>query len=116
MHPLAQKTSAFQRPPANLFRAMIGGTIRAEDIDLHFRQSYGTEIQSREIENPNMLMPISELNRELIGIAQLRGSVPPACLTPIASGAVQQLYVRERWHGKGVGQALMFACKEARYS
>lgn len=92
------------------FRATFGTANSAEDMELHCRNTYGEAIQAREIDNPHMLTLLCEEDGELIGFAQLRWGVAPACVIGRKPGEVQRLYVTSAWHGQGIAQALMNSC------
>ena len=80
---------------------------RAEDIDVHCRNSYGESIQDAEIRDPGRTTLVCETGDRLIAYGQLRWASAPACVVATRPAEVQRLYVDAPWHGKGVAQALM---------
>lgn len=92
------------------FRATFAAVNAPEHMALHCRNSYGVELQAREIADPNMLTLLCEHQGGLIGFAQLRWAAAPACVVARSPGEIQRLYVVSDWHGQGIAQALMRAC------
>lgn len=104
--------NALSRVAESTFRATFAAMNTPENIDAHCRASYGESLQAAEIAHPAMLTLLCEHEGELVGFAQLRWSDPPDCVAGERPGEIQRLYVVDRWHGKGVAQALMTACIE----
>lgn len=90
------------------FRDTFATANTAENMDEHCRRSYGKVIQASEIRSHCVVTLVAESHDLLVGYAQLRlaGSTP-SCVTGIAPGEIQRLYVVGEYHGKGVAQALM---------
>lgn len=95
------------------FRDTFSAMNTAQDMDLHCRSRYSEAIQAGEIADPAVVTLLSEDEGKLVGFAQLRWDGTPACVSAVAPGEIQRLYVARDWHGKGVAQALMRACIDA---
>ena len=106
----AADAKALARIAESTFRATFEAMNTAEHMSTHCRNSYGEAIQAAEISNPGVVTLLCEDEGELIGYAQLRWANAPACVSAVRAGEIQRLYVAEKWHGKGVAQALMNAC------
>jgi ribosomal protein S18 acetylase RimI-like enzyme len=89
------------------FRDTFAGSNRAEDIDVHCRNTYGANIQALEIKDPRRTTLLCHAGDRLIGYGQLRWSDAPACVVASTSVEIQRLYVDVPWHGKGASHALM---------
>jgi ribosomal protein S18 acetylase RimI-like enzyme len=92
------------------FRDTFGAVNSVEDMALHCRQSYGEEIQAREISSPHLTTLLSEDGGRLVGFAQLRQGGAPSCVVATSPVEIQRLYVIQEYHGRGVSQELMRAC------
>lgn len=98
---------------ARTFEETFASQNRPEDMEAHRARVYGEAQQRREIEDPDGLTLLVEMEGETIGYAQLRrGHAPPgyACEAPVEIG---RFYVVHGWHGRGVAQALMAAARAA---
>lgn len=89
------------------FRAAFGSLNTQENLDAHCANAYSGAHQASEIVDPGIETFVCDDKVELIGYAQLRWGAAPACVSAAKPAEVQRLYVDERWHGKGVAQALM---------
>ncbi len=81
----------------------------SENIALHCSTHYGEEIQAREIVNPAISTLVCEHEGQLVGYAQIRSALAPALTAAADAAEIQRLYVDQRWHGRGIAQALMAA-------
>lgn len=79
----------------------FAGQNRPEDVAAYLAQTYGAEIQRREIEDPNTITLIVDDAGTLIAYTQLK-------LSP-AAVEIGRFYVDRSRHGHGVAQALMDA-------
>ena len=91
------------------FRDTFGAENSAEDMDAFCSSRYGEAIQAKEITDPNMITLLCELDRSLIGFAQLRFRDAPSCVVADAPGEIQRLYVAKAFHGLGVSHQVMDA-------
>jgi ribosomal protein S18 acetylase RimI-like enzyme len=89
------------------FRETFASTNTVDDMDLHCRNSYGEQIQAREITSGTMLTLLCEDAGALVGFAQLRWEHAPECVAGASPGEIQRLYVASEWHGRGVAGRLM---------
>ena len=89
------------------FRDTFAHVNRAEDIDLHCRNSYRESIQAAEIRDPNRTTLVCHVDDGLIAYAQLRRGSPPPCVVATKPAEIQRLYVDAPWHGKGIARVLM---------
>ena len=76
-------------------------------MDAHCANAYGETTQAHEIVDPRVDTFVCEGEAELIGYAQLRWAPAPACVVAARPVEIRRIYVEQRWHGKGIAQALM---------
>jgi ribosomal protein S18 acetylase RimI-like enzyme len=93
---------------ARTFVDAFGAENNPEDLALYLAEAYGEPQQRAEIEQPDGITLLAELDGALAGYAQLRRS-------PAEWGNVElaRFYVDRRWHGRGVAQSLMDAVLNA---
>ena len=89
------------------FRAAFGASNTRENMDAHCSNAYGETIQASEIANRQIKTFVCEEGYELVGYAQLRWGNAPPCVLALRPAEIQRIYVDQRWHGKGIAQALM---------
>jgi diamine N-acetyltransferase len=94
------------------FRESFAEANTVEDMSLHCRSRYSEALQAAEIADPNMLTLLCEHGARPVGFAQLRWGQAPGCIVAEAPGEIQRLYVVGDFHGKGVAQDLMRACRD----
>ncbi len=82
-------------------------------MDLYLSRTFGTDKQLEEVQDPDRRIAIAWIGTTAVGFYHLfLGPADPAVkgTKPIE---LLRLYVDSRWHGKGVGAALMEECLEA---
>jgi len=83
---------------------------RKEDMDLYLSENFNYEKQLGEIKDPNRFIEIAWINDQPAGFLHLlKGEPDPAVLGPKPL-ELSRIYADARWHGKGVGTALMDRC------
>jgi ribosomal protein S18 acetylase RimI-like enzyme len=96
---------------ARTFRDAFAADNTPEDMALYLRRTYGVAQQTAELNNPDMITLIAEMDGHPAGYAQLRSGNPPGCVQGPAPVEVWRFYVDRAWHGQGVAQALMAAVR-----
>jgi diamine N-acetyltransferase len=89
------------------FRATFGSSNTRKNMDAHCASAYGEAIQASEIASPEIETFVCDDGAELVGYAQLRWGAAPSCVPATRPAEIQRIYVDQRWHGKGIAQALM---------
>jgi GNAT superfamily N-acetyltransferase len=82
------------------------------DMAAHLVAKYGEAIQAAELANPALLYLLAELDGILIGFALLHLNHGPEHTNLIRPVEVVRFYVAREWHGQGIAQTLMRACRE----
>ena len=72
--------------------------------------NFSPDIQARELANPDVTTFLAEIKGELAGYAQLRLGEAPQCVIGPSPIEIVRLYALSRYHGQGVGAALMRTC------
>ena len=104
---VATDATALAELAARTFRETFAADNRPEDIALHTAHAYGTSQQERELADPDIATLLVEVDGQLAGYAQLRSSVPPACVTGEEPIELWRFYIAQSWQGRGVAHALM---------
>jgi len=91
------------------FRDTFAADNSEEDIDLHCRRNFSTEIQGGEISDPQLITLLTEVAGELVGFAQLRLARSASCINSDNPAELNRIYVSSEWHGRGVARELMRA-------
>jgi ribosomal protein S18 acetylase RimI-like enzyme len=99
--------AALARLAERTFRDTFGSVNDPADMDAHCSRNFGSEIQLREIENPDLVTLLVEDEGELIAFAQIRLRSAIECVSAEYSSELYRLYVLSRWHGLGIAHELM---------
>ena len=97
---------------ARTFRDAFGRDNSPDDLELHVRTHYTSELMAAELTNPDWITLVADVNGIAAGYAQLLTRDPP---TPIGPGGLMlhRFYLEQAWIGKGVSQPLMAAVRSA---
>lgn len=83
-----------------------------DDLAHYMRQAFSVEQITNELEDPQAIFLIAEIEGEMAGYAKLvTGNIEPG-ITAERPIELNRLYSQQKFLGKGVGQALMDACFE----
>jgi len=111
---LAKRTAAVAAQLASFGRQAFYDTFAAdntpEDMAAYLDESFGEAQQLAELQDPNTVFLLAQMQQEVVGSAKLRfGS--ELGLAPGKSAdsqlEISRLYVRQDWIGTGLGAALM---------
>lgn len=91
------------------FREAFAAENRPENLEAFLAKVYGVPQQSAELTDPSVTTLIVEANREMLGFAQLRDGITPACVIGPQPIELWRFYVAREWHGRGVASTLMAA-------
>jgi ribosomal protein S18 acetylase RimI-like enzyme len=78
-----------------------------EDIDLYCAEKYSEKIQENEILDVNKTTVICEVDKKIIGYAQINWNVLLDKINIEKQAEIQRFYITEEWQGKGIAQELM---------
>ncbi len=92
---------------ARTFHDTFASDNTPEDMAAHAAESYGPEIQGREIADQNIRTVLLDVDHELVGFSQLRRGPAPACVTGPSPIEVWRFYVAKAHHGTLAAPALM---------
>lgn len=97
------------------FRQSFEDANAAQDMAAYLAANFSESIQRAELETPGVSCFMAFADDTPIGYCLLRTVEPEACVSDRGAIELNRLYVRRKWLGKGVGEALMqIAFEEAR--
>jgi ribosomal protein S18 acetylase RimI-like enzyme len=99
--------AALARLAERAFRDTFSTENDPVDMEQHCSKNFGSEIQLREIENPELVTLLGEENGELIAFAQIRLRSKIECVSAKRPSELYRLYVLSPWHGLGIAHELM---------
>jgi ribosomal protein S18 acetylase RimI-like enzyme len=91
----------------NTFIETFAKDNRKEDMDMYVAETFGVDKQLKELRDPNRWIAIAWSGNLAAGFLHLVKSNPDPSVTGPKPIELLRLYVDSRWHGKGVGAALM---------
>lgn len=94
------------------FVETFGPDNSVEDMSIHVAQSFGADVQLREIRDPRMVTLLAEVGPTMAGFAQVREGRWPPCVTGESPVEVWRFYVDRPFQGRGIAQALMDAVEQ----
>ena len=84
-----------------------------EDMASYLASAFGPSIQAAELADPSATFLIAEVDGEAAGYAKLQASDAPGCVVGDKPIEIVRLYAERKFHGRGVGAALMRECLRA---
>jgi GNAT superfamily N-acetyltransferase len=104
---------------ARYFVETFGAANRPEDIEAYVTVAFSEQRQRAELSDARQRVWLAtDADDELAGYAHVRlGARPPSSSTIATERPVEiaRLYAGRRWHGRGLGAALMEACKRTAF-
>ena len=99
---------------AGMFARTFGPQNRPEDLAAYLAEAFGEEQQRREIADEATLFFVAEEHpREMVGCAQLKRGSRSEHVTAPSQAELSRIYADVRWHGQGLGRALLDSCVAA---
>ncbi|HZI41487.1 MAG TPA: GNAT family N-acetyltransferase [Gemmatimonadaceae bacterium] len=100
------------RTAAAFFVDTFGAANRREDMEAYVASAFTEEKQRAELANPNNRIWLATMSGELAGYAHVRRSAPPpaSSISRRPAAEIARIYAGRKWHGRGLGAALMEAC------
>lgn len=105
----AEDTEALAELAEQSFRTAWQGSVSEADLDAHCAAHFSPERVAADLAVPGETWLLAEIDG-LVGYARLIGGTPPAGIGGERPVELSRIYVLARWHGRGVGPALMRAC------
>ena len=97
-----------------MFARTFGAQNKPADIAAYLAHAFGPEQQSRELAEEGTLFWIAEDHpREMVGCAQLKLGSHSKHVGAARQAEIARVYADNRWHGQGLGRALLDACVDA---
>jgi len=98
---------------ARTFRDAFGAQNNPRDLEQFLATAYRREQQLAEIQDGRVDTLLAFEGADLVGFAQVREGVTPACIKADKAVELQRIYVDRNWHGHPIAAALMDAAKSA---
>jgi diamine N-acetyltransferase len=98
---------------ASTFHATFAAENRPEDMKAYMDEAFTVARQAEELADPNTTVFLAFVDGEPAGYAKLLEGDAPECVAGERSVELARLYADHRWHGRGVGAALLGACFDA---
>lgn len=84
-----------------------------QNMAAYLAANYGVEQQTRELNSPDVITLLAEIEGRVGGFAQVRRSTPPDCVAEVDSVELWRFYVDRPWQGRGMAQQFMPAALSA---
>ena len=81
-----------------------------EDMSAYLTTAFSPALQATELSDPQTTFLIAEVDGQAAGYAKLQRGEAPGCVQDENAFELARLYVERRYHGCGVGGALMQEC------
>ena len=98
---------------ASIFHATFAAENSPEDMKAYMDDAFTVERQTGEIADPRTTVFLAFVDGEPAGYAKIHTGEAPACVAGDRPIELARLYADGRWHGRGVGAALLEACFDA---
>ena len=104
--------SILARTAAGFFIDTFGAVNRPEDIRVYLASAFSEARQLAELTNVDNRIWLAAAGDDLAGYAHVRRGEAPmtVAVAPMRAIEIARLYAGRRWHGRGVGAALMESC------
>lgn len=94
-----------------MFARTFGAQNKPADLAAYLAHAFGEEQQSRELAEDSTLFWIAEDHpREMVGYTQLKLGSRSKYVTATRQVELARIYADDRWHGQGLGRALLDTC------
>lgn len=100
------------RAAAAFFIDTFGAANSAEDMNAYVASAFSEQRQRAELSDPDNRVWLATIGEDVVGYAHIRRSPAPSTISSTRTRAVEvaRIYAGRRWHGHGLGHALMEAC------
>ena len=95
---------------ARTFSETFAADNTAEDLAAYIATSFNVAQQTAELEDPDSIFLIAEVDGRAAGYAMLREGEPEQGVESVNTIELVRLYVSRDWLGRGIGEQLMSAC------
>lgn len=95
---------------ARVFHETFAAENRPEDMRAYMDEAFSATRQAEELSDPRTTVLLAFVEDEPAGYATIHAGEPPAGVEGEEPVELARLYADHRWHGRGVGAALLEAC------
>ena len=106
---------ALSRAASTFFSDTFSAANRPEDLAAYLGSAFSEARQRAELSDPNSRIWLATIGEDIQGYAHVRLASTPSGKTSAESRQVEiaRIYADHRWHGRGLGGALMSICVAA---
>ena len=90
-----------------MFARSHAEAMHPDDIGAYLQEAFAPDRVRRHLTRPDNMFMVAEVGDEIAGYIRLVDGPVSALIVDESPIEVRRLYVLERWHGHGVGRALM---------
>jgi ribosomal protein S18 acetylase RimI-like enzyme len=103
---------ALARAAAAFFMDTFGAANQPADMDAYLASAFSENHQRAELSDPDSRIWLATIGDDVVGYAHVRRSPVPSSISGARTRAVEiaRIYAGRRWHGQGLGKALMETC------
>lgn len=100
------------RAAAAFFVDTFGAANRPEDMDAYLASAFSEPHQRAVLSDTDSRVWLATIGDDIVGYAHVRRSPPPNGISGARTRAIEiaRIYAGRRWHGHGLGAALMETC------
>jgi GNAT superfamily N-acetyltransferase len=100
------------RAATALFVDTFGAANRPEDMNTYVASAFSEGHQRAELSDVDSRVWLATIGEDVVGYAHVRRSPAPSGISGARTRAIEiaRIYAGRRWHGHGLGAALMEAC------
>ena len=100
------------RAAAAFFVDTFAAANRPEDMDAYLASAFSENHQRAELSHMDSRVWLATIGDDIVGYAHVRRSAAPSTVSAARTRAVEiaRIYAGRRWHGHGLGGALLEAC------
>lgn len=100
------------RAAEGFFVDTFGAANRPEDMNIYLASSFSEKQQRAELSDAGSRVWLATIGDDIVGYAHVRRNPAPGSVSGARTRAVEvaRIYAGRRWHGRGLGKALMDAC------
>jgi len=109
-HAVAGESAALAALAERTFREAWSAHNATSDMDAYCHANFSVAASAADRADPARTFLVAEIGGKPVGYLRSVIGVAPACVPGLSPIEISRIYVSRRWHGLGVGPALMSAC------
>lgn len=97
---------------AHTFSETFAAGNTAENLSSYLASAFSPSMQMKELADPRAVFFLAETEGNAAGYAKMQRGAVPKCVSSQSAAEIVRLYVKSKYHGGGVGAALIQECIE----